>query len=129
MRVIPNMEIRHLCQKVSGTKVNKVIYPKGAHHTLSLPCVCVTYSHHYPTVTSHSKSVTRQKCKLLAEVHRQCQPATVAVQSLESAGGFDLPPVKLYQKDTQVIKQCTVMFLPSQSSRLPLISMAYITQL
>lgn len=62
------MEIRHLCQKASGSKVNKVIIPKPARHTLHLQfalCVCDLQSllpNHYKS----SKSVTGQKYKLLA---------------------------------------------------------------
>lgn len=42
MREIPNMEIRHLCQEASGTKVNKVLFPKGARRTLCLQfALCV----------------------------------------------------------------------------------------
>lgn len=94
-----------------------------------------------PNRLSHFNSVRGQKCEFLGEVH-EAVPASrgrailtgksfdfSGFQSAEWAGGFDLPPVKLLSKDTGDKALHSNVFLPSQSSLLLLISVAYITQL
>lgn len=90
-----------------------------------VPLPWYTYCHHYSTVASHSMSVTegRSARLWLKSTARPHQPATVALwgkfffffssaavpwvgMSLWSATGETI------SKDTQVIKQYTVMFLP-----------------